>query len=167
MSLLFFGFAMMNYATARDYRTLIRGDGGSGGLDAELRALTQEVEAREAELDELRRRMELERASKRGALAALERSAVGLSQEVNEAQSAYVALAGEQRQRNENIQAVQEEVVRLTDEAQQMRRTLTDAVSARDTAFAEVTELVDKLNQGEGALRRLRERQRQLSEMRR
>ncbi len=163
---MFLGFSVMNYATSRDYRSEIKGDGSVPGLEAKLAETTRLVLQREDELRRATYQIDLETAARRSALAVLERKALAVTQRLERVEAEYVDLAREQRERNENVKAVQEEVSRLIDEVETVRSELTTAISQRDAGFSEVTRLVDQLNEDEGALRRLRERNGQLADVR-
>ncbi len=166
LSVMFLGFSVMNFATSRDYRSRIKGNGSAPGLETRLNETTRLVLEREDELQRARYRIDLETAARRSALSVLERKAVLVTQRLDRVEGEYVDLAKLQRERNENVKAVQDEVSRLIDEVERVRGELTAAISRRDTELGEITKLVDKLNEDEGALRRLRERSRQLAGVR-
>jgi hypothetical protein len=69
----------------------------------------------------------------------------------------------EQRKNNETVATAQVEMTRLKNRVDELRTELNAEIEKRNTRLEKVTELTDKLNQGEGDLRRLRERSRQFS----
>ena len=162
MSLLFMGFSIMNYATQRNYKALINGNDGATGLNDQLRELNNEVRQRQQELEMIGNKIALEKAARRSALAVLETKS-------HESQNIIAQKRGEleqltlEHQRNINtLSTAQDDMRRLKDEADQLRQELKQVLTDRNSEYAAVTELTDKINQAEGVLRRLEERSQQL-----
>ena len=166
MSILFLGFTVMTYATQRDYRTLVRGGDGVEGLETQLRATQNKVREREEQIRRTKQSISLETASRRKALSVLELRARQLVAQLETARAEYEQLANEQRRLNENVQSVQEEVARLKVQVDQERTALMAAIGNRNEQLDKVADLTDRIHQGEGMLRRLRERNRQFSDLR-
>jgi len=166
MSVLFMGFAAMNFATQRDYRSLIQGEDGADGLQTRLNKTRNRVQERQAEIQRTKFRIDLERTARRNALSVLDIRAHKLMEQLKSVQSEYAILAKEQRELNESVKSVQEEIKRLKDEVDTARTDLIATVSERNDQMKQVTELTDRINQGEGVLRRLQERSKQFSGLR-
>ncbi len=162
MSLLFMGFSIMNYATQRNYKSLVTGGDSGTGLNEQLRELTNQVREQEEKLEMVQNKIALETASKRSALAVLEVKS-------RESKSTIAAKRDEleqltlEHQRNINtLSTAQDDMIRLKGEADALRKEVEQTLANRNSEFETVTELTDKINQAEGVLRRLKERSEQL-----
>ena len=162
MSLLFMGFSIMNFATQRNYKELINGANGATGLNDQLRELTNEVRQRQQDLEMVQNKIALEQAARRSSLAVLEvkshESQNAIAQRRNELEQLTL-----EHQRNINtLSTAQDDMIRLKNEADQLREELEQVLSNRNSEYVSVSELTDKINQAEGILRRLEERSQQL-----
>ena len=166
LSLLFLGVAVMTYSTHRNYKALVQGEGQTQGLRQQVNERKQVLQQRQQQVTELENRIALERACRRSALAVLETRAAQLRVEVATKLSEYEQLAAAHRDQVEAVIAAKREAKRLYDEVETLRADLQQALAARDEALVSVTDLTDRLYQGEGALRRLRERSEQLTALR-
>ncbi len=159
LSVLFMGFAIMTFANQRDWPAEVAAI-NQKVLDAEAA-----VEQRQAEMQRLRRQLALEQAARRNALVVLEVKALDLQAELKQVQDQYEAVASEQRRNNETLNNFQVELQRLMDNVVQLRTELENAIGDRNTKLEMITDLTDRLHQGEGELRRLRVRNQQLTDL--
>ena len=157
------GFAVMSYTTQRNYKELLAGTNGQPGLRQQLNDTRQKVREREAAMMAVKAQLDFETAARRSALVQLEVRAAALSTELKQTQATYQSAVSEQRKNNETVATAQVEMTRLKNRVDELRTELNAEIEKRNTRLEKVTELTDKLNQGEGDLRRLRERSRQFS----
>lgn len=162
MSLMFMAFAVMNYATQRNYKALISGGDGTPGLNEQLSKLNTEVRERQEQSDLLKNKIALELAAKRSALGVLEVKSRSTAAQLQAKRSELEQLEIKHRRDIETLSTAQEDIRRLKDEADKLREEVEEIIAARNVEFTSVAELTDKINQAEGVLRRLRERSAQL-----
>jgi chromosome segregation ATPase len=163
LSILFLGFSVMNFATQRNWKELVQGSGTEPGLQQQVNEAQRGLDERRNELQLVQRKIALETATRRSALAVLEVRARELQIRLQQAQTQYDELATEHRRNIDTLTAAQAEMQRLKSEVDQIRSDLQAAIARRDARFEQVLRLTDRLNQGEGTLRRLMERSEQLA----
>ncbi|MEM7312148.1 MAG: hypothetical protein AAF497_03255 [Planctomycetota bacterium] len=163
MSILFMGFAVMSFTTQRNYKALVNGGDGQPGLSQQLNETRQKVREREAAMQAVQAQLDFETAARRSALVQLEVRATELQSELKQTQTTYQTAVDEQRKNNETVANAQVEMTRLKNRVDELRAELAEEIKTRNTRLEKVTELTDKLNQGEGDLRRLQTRSRQFS----
>ena len=161
MSLVFMSFTVMVYSTHRNWKDLV--ENPSSGLKARLTQREQEKRQLENERQEILNKLAYERATRTEALAVLE---VKLSELTAELARNEETLRTTQTQLGEANQLVSSSLAqkqRLTTEVEKLREEVKGAREDRDFQVAEVQKLTDKINQSEGQLRRLRDRNNQLT----
>lgn len=162
MSLMFMAFAVMNFATQRNYKALISGGDGGQGLNEKLRGLTDEVRKNQEEVDMLSNKVALELGAKRSALGVLEVHSLSAASAVEAKRAELEQLEIKHRRDIETLSTAQEDIRKLKDEADELRGEMEQIIESRNEEFETVAELTDKINQAEGVLRRLKERNAQL-----
>lgn len=163
MSLVFMAFAVMTYATDNNYKERVNGGEGGTSLSQTLNEARQKLEAREAELEQLKLRLAHEQGTRRAAIAALENKSREMSAQLaNETQS-FEALLAKHNQNIALISTSQKTIGDLKTEVDQARAQLEKQFQERDEVLKAIVEMTETLNQREGQLRRLKERNEQLT----
>ena len=152
----------MNYATQRNYKTLVTGGDGGTDLNQQLRELTNQVREQEEKLEMVRNKIALETASKRSALAVLEVKSRESKSTIATKRDELEQLTLEHQRNINTLSTAQDDMIRLKGEADELRKEVEQVLADRNGEFETVTELTDKINQAEGVLRRLKERSGQL-----
>lgn len=160
MSLVFMTITMLVYSTHRNWKDLV--ENPQTGLKARLDQRKQEVDALEKQREQALNTLALERAARAEALAVLEVRNNELSQERENAVTAMNQLRLENAEKIKLLETNQNEMKRLKDEVDVLRTEIRTARLDRDAQLTEARVLSDKLNQSEGELRRLKERNDQL-----
>jgi vacuolar-type H+-ATPase subunit I/STV1 len=156
MSLVFMTFTIAVYSTHRNWRDLVANP--ENGLKVQIQRAQEELTKRQNEKEVLQNQLALERASRVGALAALETRASELDSQLRQAQQRLDQLSAEKSEAIEGLKQAQNEMQRLKDEVDSVRKEIRTTRQDRDEQLARAIELTDRLNQGEGELRRLKER---------
>ena len=162
MSLVFLGLAVMTFATGQNYKELVEGVDGQPALQTTLREARTTLEEREAELEQLKLRLAHEQGSRRSALAALESKSQELAAGLVTQQKQFDSLLSDHQENITIIGTSQTKISELKDLVDMAREKLDEDFNRRDEILKEIAETTDRLNQGEGQLRRLRERSDQL-----
>ena len=162
MSLVFLGLAVLTFATSQNYKELIAGVDGAPALDTRLRDARTKLDASEAKLEQLKLRLAHEQGSRRAALAALETKSIQLSMNLKSKQKQFATLITQHQENITQIGTAQSEIRDLKAQVDQARSQLDSDFEQRDEVLKAITATTDKLNQGEGQLRRLKERSEQL-----
>ena len=156
MSIVFMAFTVMTYATHRNWRDLVQSTGTPLGLKHQLDNAKDQLQQRQAEIEELNNRLAFERAARREALSVLEVKVLDLTEKLEEEQSKFTNLTSEHRKNIEVVNTAQTEMQRLKNEVSSLRGDLKQAMDDRNAKLAMVTELSDRLHQNEGNLERLK-----------
>ena len=165
MSCVFMTVAMMVYATHKNWRAEVKGDGaGKAGLEAQITELKTRETALLQDIDKLKMKLEQERAARSFAIAALnarlqlqDASLIRLDQE-NE------RLVKAEADMKTQLELAQNNAKNLQAEVTQLRTDIKTAESSRDASFDEVVALTDKLQQYRVEEERLSERAMQLTQ---
>lgn len=165
MSCVFMTVAMMVYATHKNWRAEVKGDGaGKAGLEAQITELKTRETALLQDIDKLKMKLEQERAARTYAIAALnarlqlqDASLIRLDQE-NE------RLVKSEADMKTQLELAQNNAKNLQVEVAQLRTDIKTAESSRDASFDEVVALTDKLQQYKVEQERLNERAMQLAQ---
>ncbi len=160
MSIVFMTFTVAVYSTHRNWKTLV--EDPNNGLRVRFSRAQEQLEQRRNELEELQNRLAFERAARAEALAALESRASVLGEEVKQAEVRLNQLSADTREALEGLKQAQNEMQRLKDEVDSVREEIRTTRLDRDSQLSRAVELTDRLNQGEGELRRLKERNQEL-----
>lgn len=163
MSLMFMGLAVMSYATDQNYKELVSGGEDGTSLSVTLNESRQKLTALEDELERLKRQLAHEQGTRRAALLALEAKSREQSASLVMQQQAFDKLLADHKTNIDLIASSQDKIGGLSDEVILARDKLVADFAARDALLQKIVELTDKLNQGEGQLRRLQQRNKQLT----
>ncbi|HEY6564252.1 MAG TPA: hypothetical protein VIY86_07125, partial [Pirellulaceae bacterium] len=160
MSLVFMTFTIMVYSTHRNWRDLV--ENPTTGLKVKLTQAQQVLSEKQNEVEEMKNRLAFERAARTEALASLESHAQELEEKLGQTEQRYNALTTEKREAIEALKQAQLEMERLKNDVDKIREEIRVTRLDRDTQLTRSIELTDRINQGEGELRRLRDRNREL-----
>jgi hypothetical protein len=160
MSLVFMTVTMMVYATHRNWKDLV--ENPSTGLKTTLDNTKAQVAELEKQREDALNLLALERAARAESLAVLEVRSRELSQQLVKAEQERQQLRIDNAEKLKLLETNQNEMKRLKDEVDVMRGEIRTARLDRDLQLTDARALADKLNQSEGELRRLKERNNQL-----
>lgn len=158
MSILFMGFAMMVYATHKNWSE------EASKLDNQLVALRSENNQLKDEITIHQNALSHERAARRTALARLESQVQEKQDQFEARNSQYTELLAKQRENTEKVVAAQRAVEQMAANVTKLEDEVRKARADRDTVFARVRELTDQMHQAEGIKRRLERRYQELQE---
>jgi len=163
MSLVFMTVAMMVYATHKNWRDVVKGDGaGNQGLEATIEQQKQTASALQDENEKLNMKIEQERAARVYALAALQARAKLQEAELQRLSQENERLVKSEADMKILLELAETNSKNLKQEVAQLRSDIKTAQSDRDTNFQEVVQLTDKLQQYKVEQDRLKEREQQL-----
>lgn len=160
MSLVFMSFTVMVYSTHRNWKDLV--ENPQSGLRAQLTKKQAEVQQLELKRQEALDQLAHEKAARTKAIAVLEVRKLDMEEQLAKKEDELRTLQSDSRAAIKTLDTAQSEMARLKDEVEQLRVEITQTRQDRNTQVAEVRTLTDKLNQGEGTLKRLKERNEQL-----
>ena len=160
MSVAFMGFTLAVYSTHRNWRDLVKNP--TTGLETKLQNKQSELTQLESERQQVLDQLAQEKAARTEAIAALEVRRLELREQLASRESDLEKLEIRSRDAIKSLETAQGEMKRLKDEVVLLRDEITSTRRDRNSQVAAVRELTDKLNQGEGQLSRLRERNEQL-----
>ena len=158
LSILFMGFAMMVYATHKNWREQAQ------GLQAQLTRVQSENRQLQSDIEDHKTTLAHERAARRTALAQLETQAQEKEQQFEARNQQYNELLAKQRQQVDAVATAQRQLDELKEQITALENEVKTARLDRDTQFARVRDLTDQMNQAEGVRRRLQERLDKLTE---
>jgi hypothetical protein len=158
MSILFMGFAMMVYATHRNWRNEAQ------AASAELTRMRGENERLQTELEERQVTLAHERAARRMALARAETQIQEKQQQFDARNQQYTELLAQQRSATDAVVNAQRQLDQLKEQITKLEGEVRTARQARDQEFSRVRELTDQMHQAEGIRRRLEQRLQKLTE---
>jgi hypothetical protein len=158
MSILFMGFAMMVYATHRNWR-----DEATATQD-ELRRIQSENQELQTELERRQTTLAHERAARRMALARAETQIQELQQQFDTRNQQYTELLAQQRSATDAVLVAQRQLEQLKSQITNLEGEIRTARQDRDQSFARVRELTDQMHQAEGIRRRLEQQMQKLTE---
>ncbi len=162
MSLFFLGFTVVNYTAQRNWKALVQGVDGLPGVQQQLSETRQQVQEHEQLLADTSNRIVYETAARRAALVALEEGSRRLQQQLEQERDNYDQIQRELDRNVRTLQAAQQDIKRLKDQADQLRGEGDAILVERNRQLGIVIDLRDQINQDEGPLRRLTERNKQL-----
>jgi hypothetical protein len=152
MSIIFMTFTMLVYSTHRNWSEVAK------ALDTKVKNAEQLIQEKTNEREQLETRLAHERASRAEALAVLESTKRALQEELQQSKQKYEELFAANQQAVNIFEENRKEMSRLKDEVEKIREEIRVTRLDRDTQLAKARDLTEKLNQGEGELRRLKER---------
>jgi len=161
MSVVFLGFSIVIFATHRNWRDMVVAE---GGLKSQIEELSQTNIRLRDEINRSKDRLAIEQAARRFALAALQSRLDDLEQQLRRREQEYANLQAENGVLLETVSTKNATLKALTDEVGGLRDEIRNAQQDRDTYFAEVIDLTDKLNSIAGNAETLKERNEQLAQ---
>ena len=168
MSIFFLGFAVLVYATHRNWNDLVNNSTATAdkplGLKSQLRDAADEGERLKNELDTSETKLAMERAARRMALARLESERQQLQDQLRQSEAENVQLVEQERQATATLQTAQENLGRLKDEVENLRDEIRVAQKDRDSQFEKVVQKTDLYNQAQSKIDGLQNRVDQLTE---
>jgi hypothetical protein len=168
MSLVFMSFALMVFATHRNWRDIATNAtpkaGQQMGLMQQLEAAKVIESGLKDQLARIKADLAEERASRRMALAALQTRLAKADDAVSAKQKELDDLSANHTQTAEAAKLAEDRLAVLETETQKMRDLLRDTQQKTDKTFTTVVALTDQLNQAEGTKLRLEARSTQLAE---
>ncbi len=156
MSILFMGFALAVYSTHQNWRESADNLKQEGG---QLRAKKAQLENKIAQLQN---EIEFERAARREAIANLVTRENQKNQELLRRDQDYANVQDQFRQALETVKTSQARLDALSKEVDSLRESNRIARKERNEAFMMSKQLTDAINQGEGDLRRMKQRNMEL-----
>lgn len=166
MSLVFMTVAMMVYATHKNWRDVVKGDGaGSQGMEATITEQKAAAASLQDEIEQLKTKLEQERAARVYALAALQARTKLQDAELQRLDQENERLVKSEADMKILLELAETNSKNLKQEVAQLRGDIKTAQSDRDTNFQEVVLLTDKLQQYKVEQDRLKEREQELVKM--
>ncbi len=158
MSILFMGFAMMVYATHRNWRE------EASTAQSDLSRIRSENDRLQEEIEQRKATLAHERAARRTALARLETQVQEKQQQFEARNQQYSELLAKQRAATDAVLNAQRQLDQLTEQMTTLEGEIRTARQDRDQQFGRVRELTDQMHQAEGIRRRLEQRLQSLTE---
>jgi uncharacterized protein YhaN len=170
MSVLFFAFSLMVFATHKNWKIMADNPNYATNPKNPNPGLKQQVEqhvarykAAQAQLADLKRQLEQERAARRQALSVLQSALTQKSAQLVEREAEYIKLQAANGVALQDLKDTQKTLADLTDEVNKLRADVVTAQQDRDGQFDQVVKLTDDLHQLEAVKTRLEERRDQLA----
>jgi hypothetical protein len=157
MSILFMGFAMMVYATHRNWQQAAK------TAQSDLTQIRSENQRLYGEIEEHKRTLAHERAARRQALASLETQVQEKQQQFDAKNQQYSELLATQRASTDAVANAQRQLDQLKEQISKLEEEIRTARLDRDQQFSRVKTLTDQMHQAEGIRVRLEERLKQLT----
>jgi len=151
MSIVFMAFAMMVFATHKNWKT------AAAGLQTKLTAADQANRDAKELLQRLQTDLAREQAARKAALAALQVRAAGAEQRLAAKEKELGDLTAAHSQATQTAKEAQTRLTTLEDETKKLRDDLRGEQKKVDQAFLTVVDLTDKLNQAESLRQNLEE----------
>ena len=168
MSLVFMSFAVMVFATHRNWREVATNPNPKAGQQLGLMQQLEAAKVKRTELEDLLTRVKgdlaEERASRRMALAALQTRPAKSEDALGATQKSLDELSANHTQATKTFEIAETRLEVLEKETQELRDLLRATQQATDKTFTTVVALTDQLNQAEGTKLRLGDRNTQLAE---
>ena len=160
MSVAFMGFTLAVYSTHRNWRDLV--ENPTTGLKTQLENKRRELAQLETKRQEVLDQLAHEKAARTEAIAVLEVRNLQMQEQLAKKEDELRTLQVDSRNALKTLDTAQSEMKRLKDEVEGLRQEITQTRRDRNRQVAAVRELTDRLNQGEGQLSRLKDRNEQL-----
>jgi hypothetical protein len=151
MSIVFMAFAMMVFATHKNWKT------AAAGLQTKLTAADQANRDAKELLQRLQTDLAREQAARKAALAALQVRARGAEDRLAAKEKELGDLTAAHSQATQTAKEAQTRLATLEDETKKLRDDLRGEQKKVDQAFLTVVDLTDKLNQAESVRQNLEE----------
>lgn len=163
MSLVFMTVAMMVYATHKNWRTVVKGDGAAvQGMEKTINEQKTAATSLQNEIETLKTKLEQERAARVYALAALQARTKLQEAELQRLDQENERLVKSEADMKVILELAETNSKNLKQEVTQLRGDIKTAQADRDNSFGEVVLLTDKLQQYKVEQDRLKEREQQL-----
>jgi hypothetical protein len=168
MSIVFMALSLMVYATHRNWKELVENPPTSVsqakplGLKFQLDNQRETNRELQIKMRELRAKVQMERAARQQALAVLETRSARLKTELDAKNEQLATLRRQHDQAVTTMELNQTNLAALRTEVEGLREQIRRTQADRDEQLAGVISMRDKLNQLEGAERRLAQRNAQL-----
>ncbi len=163
MSLVFMTVAMMVYATHKNWRDVVKGDGASvQGMEKTIAEQQTTATNLQNTIETLNTKIEQERAARVYALAALQARTKLQDAELQRLSQENERLVKSEADTKNLLDLAENKAKNLQQEVSQLRGDIKLAQSDRDKNFQEVVTLTDKLQQYKVEQDRLKEREQQL-----
>ena len=164
MSIVFMSFAVMVYATHKNWQEVVKGDGTSPGLEQKLDEAEKLANSYKAEKAALEVKIEHERAARRQALAALQGRKVQLDNELISLNERNSLLVVSEAAAQTTLKLISEVNIGLKNEVDTLWKDIKVAQAVRDNQFSQTVLMTDKIQQYQNEQDRLNERHKQLVE---
>ena len=161
MSIVFMAFAIAVYATHRNWRELVT---GPTGLEQQLIAQEQLRDQLQTQFDETKKKLAMERASRRLELSGLQSQRVEMQEALREQEAINETLVQQEAEATTALKIAETNLQRLKEEVDGLRTNIRTAQLDRDAQFKVVVEKTDLLNQAESLVKQLKTRVSQLTE---
>jgi hypothetical protein len=173
MSIVFMTFAMMVFATHRNWKEYADNPTAAAGKPLGLKQQLEQIQAKRKEAEDLLQRLQndlaQEQAARQRTLAALQVRVTNAEQLLTTKERELATLSAQHSSVAETAKMAQERLATLEKATQEVRDELRTAQQDRDKSFLAVVDLTDKLNQLESLRQILDERNKeaafQISEM--
>jgi hypothetical protein len=169
MSLVFMSFAVMVYATHKNWKAVVTRTqdevkpGETLGLKHQLEGVTKENEDLQVQIEKLEADKKKELQDKADALVKLETEKSALSTENQQLITERDALSKKEKEAVAALDTSSQILKKLTEEVDVLRDQIREALEDRDTQFAKVVALTDDVHKAQQAIGRLSEREKQLA----
>lgn len=161
MSIVFMAFAIAVYATHRNWRELAT---GPNGLQQQLIVQEQKRDQLQTQFDETKKKLAMERASRRLELSGLQSQRVEMQDALREQEAINETLVQQEAEATTALKIAETNLQRLKEEVDGLRTNIRTAQLDRDAQFKVVVEKTDLLNQAESLVKQLKTRVSQLTE---
>jgi len=158
MSILFMGFAMMVYATHRNWQEL------ANEKQADLTRLRGENTQLQEDIEQHKTTLAHERAARRMALARLDSQVQEKQQQFDAKNQQYNELLAKERAATDAVLNAQRQLDQVNTQVKTLEDEIRVARQDRDQQFHRVTELTDQMHQAKGMQQILEQRLKQLTE---
>jgi hypothetical protein len=166
MSLVFMSFAVVVFATHKNWKMLVTNETPNEkyglGLVQQLAQRKEAIISLKAELDDIRNQLELERAARRHAIGALETKLAETSQRLIDKEAELRTLQAAEGVAAEALRLAESNAEELRKEVVGLRNEIRLAQADRDQQFEKVVQLTDLWNGSRGLVSSLEERRQQL-----
>jgi len=166
MSLVFMSFAVVVFATHRNWKMLVTNDTPNEkyglGLVQQLAQRKEAIISLKAEMDDIRNQLEVERAARRHAIGALETKLAETAQRLTDKEAELRSLQAAEGEAAEALKVAELTVAALRGEVVKLRDEIRVAQLDRDQQFEKVVQLTDLWQGSRGLVGNLEERRQQL-----
>ena len=167
MSLVFMSFAVWVYVTHRNWRELVMNKAATAelplGLIEQLNQAKTKRQEKERELDDLNKTLALERAARKSTVGSLESRLAAVQDQLAAEMASHDKLKSDFREKVVVVKVNSDNVERLTKEVATLRDEIRKSQLERDEQFKRVVAFTDQVQQQQGEVLRLQERNIQMA----